>query len=349
MWKIQGKSIGPGHSVFLIAEAGVNHNGDVALAHKLIDVAADAGADAVKFQTFITEEVVSPYTPLAGHHIANVQEELSHFELAKRLELPFEAFKELKAHCEEKNLIFISTPYDIPSAQFLMNIGIKIIKIASSEITNLPLLDVIANSGIPVILSTGMSTWNEIVESVNFLRKYHSNICVLKCTSNYPASPESINLRGIKKIQETFPNLMVGYSDHSEGSEISLTALGIGINIIERHFTLDKNAWGPDHKASMTPDEFKQFVYAVRKCEKALGAFDWDIQNEEVSQRKTMQKGVFARRDIQIGEKVGMDDVKFLRPSGEISPRFFFNKYKNKIATVSIPKNTELKPEMLSD
>ena len=336
MWRIKNRVVGDNQPVFIIAEAGVNHNGDLDIAHKLIDAAAEAGADAVKFQTFITEELVSPETPSASHHIANVKEALSHFELIKKLQLPFSAFQELKVHCEEKNMIFISTPYDMRSAEFLIALGVDVLKIASSEMTNYPLLDVIRQSKIPAVISTGMNFWKEIVESVNFVREYNDKICILKCTSNYPASAESINLRGISKIKETFSDCLVGFSDHSEGAEISLTALGFGISILERHFTLDKTWWGPDHKASMTPVEFSQFIHAVRKSEKALGSMDWDVQTEELSQRNTMQKGIYASREIKRGEPVTMQNVKFLRPSSGMSLKEFYFKFCNKPAKADI-------------
>lgn len=336
MWRIKNKLIGENGPVFMIAEAGVNHNGDVTLAHKLIDAAAEAGADAVKFQTFIAEELVSPDAPSASHHLANVNEELSHYALIKKLELPFDAFRELKFHSEEKGMVFISTPYDIRSADFLVDLGVDIIKVASSELVNYPLLDVIRRSGIPVILSTGMSRWGEIVESVNFVKEHADKICILKCTSNYPASSESINLRGISKLKETFPDCIIGFSDHSEGPEISLAALGFGASVLERHFTIDKRSWGPDHKASMTPPEFKTLVLAVRKAEKAFGSREWDIENEELPQRRTMVKGVYAARDIAKGQKVTMRDVKFLRPPGDMSLKEFYLEYCNKTARVAI-------------
>ena len=341
--------IGEDRPVFIIAEAGVNHNGDADVAHKLIDASVDAGADAVKFQTFVTEELVSPDTPLAGHHIANVPESSSHFELIKRLELPFAVFQDLKTHCEEKGVVFISTPYDISSVEYLIGLGVEVIKIASSEMTNLPLLDVVRSSGIPVILSTGMSAWDEILESVTFIREKHDNICVMKCTSNYPALPESINLRGIVKIREAFPDLLVGFSDHSEGPEISLAALGLGISVIERHFTLDKDAWGPDHKASMTPVEFNAFVRAVRKCEQATGSLDWGVQDEEFSQRKTMQKGVYARKTIRKGESVTIKDVKFLRPSSGLSPKKFYRHYAGRTVKEDIIINNVITSECFGD
>jgi sialic acid synthase SpsE len=344
MFHLRQRTIGENQPVFLIAEAGVNHNGDVTTAHKLIDAAADAGADAVKFQTFTAEELVSPSAPLAGHHIANVKGDLTHFELIKKIELPRDAHFELKAHCEKRDVVFISTPYDISSGDFLAKMEVEIIKIASSEMTNYPLLDVIRQSKIPIILSTGMNSWDEIVETVNFIREAHNLVCILKCTSNYPASPESINLRGIFKLKEAFPENAVGFSDHTEGVEISLTALGMGVSIIERHFTLDKNAWGPDHRASLTPEEFRYFVKAVRKSERSLGTRDWDIQAEELAQRATMQKGVYARRNIKKGEKVTLSDVKFLRPLGQMSLKDFFLHYLNRPALVNIESNQIITP-----
>lgn len=343
---LRNRKIGENHPVFIIAEAGVNHNGDVKIAHQLIDVAVEAGADAVKFQTFITEENIVHEAPLAEHHLANVGKTLSHFELIKKLELPLESFTELKSHCEEKGAVFLSTPYDLSSAKFLIELECEAIKIASSEMTNYPLLDMVRRSKIPVILSTGMSYWEEIVDSVNFLGEYHENICILKCTSNYPASPEGINLRGIAKLKKAFPKYIIGFSDHSIGNEISLASLGFGVSIIEKHFTLDKNAWGPDHKASMTPNEFKRFVQDVRIIERALGSYNWDIQKEEIAQRNTMQKGVYSRRNIKKGERVTLEDVKFLRPSGEITPQNFFLYYMNKPVVTEVLSESKLTPDI---
>jgi N,N'-diacetyllegionaminate synthase len=324
------KAIGTSDPVFIIAEAGVNHNGDIKLAHKLIDAAAAAGADAVKFQTFLTDELVSNGAPLAGHHIANVKDATSHYDILKRLELSFSSFQHLKTHCKEKNILFLSTPYDIPSAELLINMQTELIKIASSEMMNYPLLDVIGRSKIPIILSTGMNSWEEIEDSVNFLKTYNTQLCILKCTSNYPALPESINLRGIERLKESFSDCLIGFSDHTEGNEISLAALGLGACILEKHFTLDKKQWGPDHSASMVPDEFGAFVKSVRKVEEALGKKNWEIQNKEKAQRETMQKGVYARCNIEKGERLDISKVKFLRPKGKSSPKDFWEHFQNK-------------------
>jgi sialic acid synthase SpsE len=343
--QIGNKRVGDGRPVFLIAEAGVNHNGDLDMAYRLIDAAVTAGADAVKFQTFLTEEVVSPETPLAGHHVANVGKTISHFDLIKKIELPPKSFKELKAYCERKRIIFISTPYDVPSTRLLLELGCDTIKIASSEMSNFPMLDVVRSSGVNVILSTGMSQWQEIVDVVQFLKEKTSNICILKCTSNYPASAESIHLKGINKIYDSFPDCCVGFSDHSVGNHISLASLGFDVCMIERHFTLDKEAWGPDHKASMTPAEFRQFVDDVRLVEKALGKYDWDVQDEERTQRRTMQKGAYTRKAMKKGCTVTLDDVKFLRPTGSITPKEFFLKFQQRPLAIDVGFEQELKPE----
>ncbi len=321
---LRNRRLSPDAPVFIIAEAGVNHNGEIKQAHQLIDQAAACGADAVKFQTFITEEIISKDAPLAGHHLANVGKSTSHFDLIKRLELRFDAFDELKQHCEEKKMTFFSAPYDIESARFLIGLGVEIIKVPSSEMMNYPMLDVIRREDTLVMLSTGMSQWDEIVDAVSFVKEYQSKLIVLKCTSNYPASPESLNLNGVRRMQNRFPELMIGFSDHCLGCEASLVAVGMGVKVLERHFTLDKNDWGPDHKASMEPKEFSDFVQAVRQAEIILGKAEWEIQDEEKSQRDAMQKGVYARRELKKGEKISITDVRFLRPSSNLSPKEFF-------------------------
>lgn len=340
--KTSFKTIGKDQPVFIIAEAGVNHNGNIDLAHRLIDAAADAGADAVKFQTFQTDELASKEAPLAGHHISNLKEAISHYSLLKKLELSFNSFQQLKNHCEEKKVLFFSTPYDIPSAELLINLKSELIKIASSEMMDYPLLEVVGKSNIPVILSTGMSSWEEIEDSISFLNNYHRNLCVLKCTSNYPALPESINLKGIKKLQESFCDCLIGFSDHTIGNEISLAAIGFGISVLERHFTLDKTQWGPDHSASMEPDEFCVFVKAVRKVENSLGQKNWRIHDIEKAQRRTMQKGVYARYDIEKGETLDTTKVKFLRPKGKISPKDFWIHFKNMSVKNNIHQGEEI-------
>lgn len=342
-YKIGDKIISEGAPVFLIAEAGINHNGDIDIAHELIDAAASSGADAVKFQTFITEEIIHPNCPNPSHEINNIGDNISHFDLVKKWELQFDQFIELKKHCKEKNVIFISTPYDLESAKFLIKLKSDAIKVASAEMINFPLIELLGKTEIPIILSTGMNYWDEIVESVDFLSSLTKKICILKCTSNYPASPESINLNGLNKIKKKYPNIPIGFSDHSEGQEISLASLSLGVNIIEKHFTLDKNLWGPDHRASMNPLEFKAFVSSVRKVEKSLGKFDWSVQKEEKSQRSTMQKGIYARQNLFRGDFVAVSDIKILRPRGDITPKDYYLNYKNRKLKNDITKGSPIK------
>ena len=322
--------IGSAQPVFIIAEAGINHNGELDKAYKLIDAARDSGADAVKFQTFITENIIHPDCPRPSHEEKNILEDISHFDLVKKWELPFESFKKLKNYAEDNGLLFLSTPYDIESAELLIELQCDAIKIASADMSNFPLLDKIRRTQIPIILSTGMNYWEEILESINFIKEKTDKLCVLKCTSNYPASLGSINLNGLIRLKDQYPDSLFGFSDHTEGFEASIASLGFGVSIIEKHLTLDKKAWGPDHKASLDPDEFETFVNYIKNAKKTLGSRVWEVQDEEVSQRKVMRKGTYANKDIKKGTLVTMDDVMFLRPKNGISPKDFFLRYKKK-------------------
>ena len=258
--------------VFIIAEAGDNHNGDISLAYKLIDIAKEAGADAVKFQTFVTEDVISKNAQMAEYQLKNTGVEESQFDMVKKLELSFEQFKELKQYCDKIGIKFMTTAFDLKSVDFVEN-GLKldVFKIPSGEITNYPYLVKIAKTGKPVLLSTGMATLDEIETTINILKSNGTkDITVLHCTTEYPAPLDSINLSAIKTMQEKF-NLPVGYSDHSKGIEVSLYAVAMGATVIEKHFTVDKNLPGPDHKASLAPEELKSLVTKVREVELIMG------------------------------------------------------------------------------
>lgn len=317
--KIGKRSVGDGCPVLLIAEAGVNHNGDERLAHRLIDAAAAAGADAVKFQTFLTEELVSRRARRAEHHVRNVKDEVSHFDLIKRLELPFEAFRRLKKHAEASRLLFISTPYDLAAAKYLVSIGVKAMKIASGEVTNAPLVDYIASSGLPTILSTGMNDRRTIHAAVKALSA-RCPLAVLKCTSNYPVDYANVNLRGIHTLMKDFPKPVIGFSDHTMGTDVACAAVALGAKIIEKHFTLDRTLWGPDQKASLDPKGFAALVAAVRNVEESLGSAELTVVPTENIQVRTMQKSIFARRDLEKGARLTLGDLMFLRPSGGIPP-----------------------------
>ncbi|MFQ5713604.1 MAG: N-acetylneuraminate synthase family protein [Candidatus Scalinduaceae bacterium] len=343
--KISNRLIGENQPVFIIAEAGVNHNGDEDLAFKLIDEASSAGADAVKFQTFTAEESVSKKAPKADHHLANIYGDISHFDLLKRLELPFEVFGRLKSYAEKKGLVFLSTPYDIPSAKFLASIRIPALKIASSEVSNLPLVDTISELGLPVILSTGMNDLLDICEAVASLRKNDLPLALLKCTSNYPAAYENTNLRGMLTLKSKFPDCVVGFSDHTEGIEAACAAVALGACIIEKHFTTCKTLWGPDHKASMVPEEFSILVSAIRKVEEIMGDNKISTISAEESQKSTMQKSIYAKEDIPAGKIMKIDNLSFLRPASGIPAK----KYKTIVGKKNkefIPQHTMLKFEM---
>lgn len=340
--KLRNKIIG-NKKTFIIAEAGINHNGKFHLAKKLVDEAIKTGVDAIKFQTFKTENVIRPDCPRPSHEVLNLKENISHFDLVKRWELNYEDFIKIKKYCEKKKIIFFSTPGDLESLNFLIKIKSPIIKVASADMLNLPMLDVVRKTKIPLILSTGMSKWSEIKSSANFFLEKSKKLVLLKCTSNYPASNKSLNILGIKKLQNEYPNTIIGFSDHSSGPEASYSAVSLGAKVIERHFTLDKKMWGPDHIASMDTKELKNFVSGVRKIEDSLGANNWSIQSEELSQRKVMQRGTYVCRNIKKGEVIKLDDVKFLRPSNGTSPTDFYFKFLNKKTKKNFKNGSTLK------
>lgn len=345
--KIGKRYVGGDQPVFIIAEAGVNHNGDEKTALKMVKEAARIGADAVKFQTFITEETVSHRAPFAEHHIANVRNVRSHFELIKKLELPFESFKRIKEYAAELGIIFISTPYDVVSAEYLANIGVPAIKIASAEITNAPLVDTVIGLGLPIILSTGMNNFAELSGVVNIILRRKGDLAILKCTSNYPVDYSNVNLSGIQTLKNNFKDCVIGFSDHSKSYEVACAAVALGAKIIEKHFTLDRGMWGPDHKASLDPASFRAYICAVRNVEKAMGSRDIRVLPSEIMQKKTMQKSIYSRRLIPLGKKISMDDLIFLRPSGGIPPSDY-KKIINRKARVDIAEGARLKNIYLS-
>lgn len=305
---------------FIIAEAGDNHNGSRELAFRLIDKAVEAGADCVKFQTFITEEIISKRAEKAEYQKAATGSDESQYQMVKKLELSFEQFRELQKYAEERGITFLSTPFDIPSVEFLDSINIPCFKIPSGEITNLPYLIKIAETGRDVIMSTGMAELNEIESAINILREHGSgDISLLHCNTEYPTPYEDVNLRAMSTLKEKF-GVRVGYSDHTQGIEVPIAAVALGAEIIEKHFTLDHNMEGPDHKASLEPDELKQMVDGIRKTEKALGN---GIKTASPSEKKNIQiarKSIVARRDIIKGEILTEENLAVKRPGNGISP-----------------------------
>ena len=309
-------------SVFIIAEAGVNHNGSLELAKKLIDVAVEAGADAVKFQTFKAENLVSKSAKKAKYQIENTGSDESQYEMLKKLELKFDEFEELKKYCDKKGIMFLSTPFDFESIEFLDKLGLEIFKIPSGEITNYPYLKEIGKLKKRVILSTGMANLCEIEEALSVLEKFgtnRENIIVLHANTEYPTPIEDVNLRAMLSIKEAF-KVKVGYSDHTLGIEVPIAAVAMGASVIEKHFTLDKNKEGPDHKASLEPDELKAMVKAIRNIEIALGNGIKKPSKSESKNIEIARKVIVAKRDIKKGEKFSEENLTVKRAWKGITP-----------------------------
>lgn len=306
--------------IFIIAEAGVNHNGDVNTAKQLIDAAAQSGADAVKFQTFIGEKCISSRAQKAAYQKQAVGEAGSQLDMVKKLELPHEDFSILKEYCGEKKIMFMSTAFDIDSARFLNDIGVEVFKIPSGEITNFPLLKMIGQFHKKVIMSTGMSEMPEIKAAVDVLRQYGTeDISILHCNTQYPTPMEDVNLRAMQQLKDEL-KLPVGYSDHTLGIEVPVAAAALGAEIIEKHFTLDKNMEGPDHRASLEPDELKKMVEGIRNVEKALGDGIKRVSPSEKENLQVVRKSITASKTIKKGEMLTEANITAKRPGSGISP-----------------------------
>ena len=304
-------------NTFIIAEAGVNHNGSIENAKKMIDAVVKAGADCVKFQTYISENVMSKFAPKAEYQISNTGTDESQLEMVKKLELSFGDFRELKQYCDEKGIMFLSTPFDLESADFLNDLGMEIFKIPSGEITNLPLLRKINSFKKDIILSTGMAILDEIQAALDVLKD--CEVSLLHCTTEYPCPYDSVNMNAMLTLKQNF-GLEVGYSDHTQGIEVPIMAVAIGAKIIEKHFTLDKNMEGPDHKASLEPDELKAMVMAIRNVEKAFGNGVKEPQEAEKKNIDIARKSIVAKTNIKKGETFTEENLTTKRPGNGISP-----------------------------
>jgi N,N'-diacetyllegionaminate synthase len=307
--------------VFIIAEAGVNHNGDINLAKKLIDAAVEAGVDAVKFQTWKTELLVTKEANQAEYQTENTGINESQFDMLKRLELSYDEFRELKNYCDIKNIMFLSTPDEFESANFLCELQ-EVFKIGSGEITNLPYLRHIGKLKKKVILSTGMADIDEIEDALDVLvaaGTNKENIIVLHANTMYPTPMEDVNLRAMQTIGNTF-DIAYGYSDHTLGIEIDIAAVAMGASCIEKHFTLDKTMEGPDHKASLEPDEVKAMVKAIRNIEVALGSSVKKPSKSEKPNMEVARKSIVASKSIKKGEILNEDNLSIKRPGNGISP-----------------------------
>lgn len=310
------------NKVFIIAEAGVNHNGSIELAKKLIDVARDAGADAVKFQTFKAEKLVSKNAQKADYQKQNTDNSESQFDMIKKLELDAATHHELIAYCNEKKIMFLSTPFDHDSIELLYDLGLEIFKIPSGEITNLPYLRHVGKLDKQVILSTGMADMGEIEDALDVLTEAGTkkeNIIVLHANTMYPTPMEDVNLNAMVTIGNAF-DIAYGYSDHTLGIEVDIAAVAMGACCIEKHFTLDKTMEGPDHKASLEPDELKAMVKAIRNTELALGSSVKKPSKSETPNIQIARKSIVAKTAIKKGEILGEDNLTVKRPGNGISP-----------------------------
>lgn len=331
---------------YIIAEAGVNHNGSMDLAKKLIDVAKDSGADAVKFQTYKTENLVTTSAKQASYQVKNLGEEMSQYTMLKKLELTFPQFKKLKEYCDQQKIEFLSTPFDFESVDFLVDeLQLKTIKISSGDLTNSPFLHYIATKRIAIIISTGMATMEEIHDALSFLafglahptkevtvervkEFYHTEaakkvlqnyVTVLHCTTEYPAPLKTINLQVMNTLREDL-NVPIGYSDHSEGIAVPLAAAALGAVVIEKHFTVDKSLPGPDHVASIAPNELESMITGIRSIQEALGTSVKQPSTIELQNRRAARKSIVSKNRISEGQVITRECLSIKRPGDGMKP-----------------------------
>jgi N,N'-diacetyllegionaminate synthase len=317
---IAGRKVGPGHPCLIIAEAGVNHNGDLKRACQMVDIAADIGADAIKFQTFNTDELVTTEAPKAGYQKHNTDAEESSYEMLRRLELEHDEFRQLKEQCESRGILFMSTPFDKGSADFLDELGVSVFKVPSGEITNLPLIHHIAAKGKPLLVSTGMSYIGEVEKAVRDIAAVgNEQLVLLHCISCYPTEPADANLRAMATLFSAF-SVPVGYSDHTTGIAVALAAVALGACVLEKHFTLDRSLPGPDHAASLEAIEFEQLVQGVREVEASLGHGRKEPIAAEFATAAVARKSLVVARDLSMGTVLDEDMIEVKRPGTGLPP-----------------------------
>lgn len=314
------------HRTFVIAEIGVNHNGDLDTAHRLIDVALEAGADSAKFQTFTADTIVAHGTDSVAYQKRG-GDNLDQYELLKSLELSMEHHRSIVDYCNAAGIEFMSTAFDLASMDLLLDLGVRRLKIPSGEITNTPLVQKAARTGLPLIISTGMAELEEVAETIEDVRAVRNggsmdNVTVLHCTSSYPAPPSDINLLAMSRMAEEF-GLPVGYSDHSEGIWMAPLAVAAGATMIEKHITLDRTMRGPDHAASIEPDELRQMISDIRRVETVLGDGVKAPMASELEARRLVRKGIKFARDLPAGHVITETDIAILRPDTGLAPRLF--------------------------
>ena len=307
---------------YIIAEAGVNHNGDRTTALKMADAAKKCGCDCIKFQTFCTEELVTKDARKAEYQVVNTKNDDSQFQMLKKLEFSFEDFEVIKQYCDKIGIEFMSTPFDCLSVDLLEKIGVKTYKMSSGDITNKPLLQYVAKKGKPMILSTGMCTMDEVREAVGWIEECNNKkITLLHCTSNYPTPYDEVNMNAMTALDREFP-YTVGYSDHTKGIVIPVMAVAMGAAVIEKHFTLDKNMDGPDHKASLDISELSDLVDAVRAVEAARGSGIKEPMTGEISTKTAARKSIVIKHALPKGTVLQLEDLTIKRPGNGIQPKY---------------------------
>ncbi len=317
---IGGRKIGPDESTFIIAEVGVNHNGDPELAHQLVDAVVATGADAAKFQTFKPERLIAPCAPKAKYQEASGESGESQLDMLRRLELSHEAFRDIHAHCREAGIRFLSTPFDEPSADFLVELGVSALKIPSGEITNLPFLSYLAEKGLPMLVSTGMASLGEVERAVETIeRTGNRQIVLLHCVSNYPADPADVNLRAMLTMAAAF-DYTVGFSDHTVGRHVPVAAVAIGARVVEKHITLSRDMPGPDQRMSTEPDEFTRLVDDIRSVESALGDGRKLPVAAEAETALVARKSLIAICPISTGTMIEPEMIAAMRPGNGLAP-----------------------------
>ena len=320
IFEVAGRKVGVGQPCFIIAEAGVNHNGKLDIARRLVNAAKASGADAVKFQTFRAEDLVTADAPKAAYQERNTGGGESQFEMLKRLELTADDYRELAAYCRRQEIAFVSTPFDHGSVDLLAEIGVPLFKTPSGEITNLPYLAHIARLGRPMIVSTGMSYLGEVEAAVRRTEAAGAPpICLMHCVSNYPAAPADVNLRAMQTLATAF-QVPVGYSDHTEGGEVAMAAVALGACVLEKHLTLDRSLPGPDHQASLEPEEFAAFVRGIRVVEAALGDGRKAPAASEAGVAAVARKSIVLARDVAAGAVLTPESVTIKRPGTGLPP-----------------------------
>ncbi|MFU7516441.1 N-acetylneuraminate synthase [Clostridium sp. HCS.1] len=313
------------NKVFIIAEAGVNHNGSIEIAKRLIDEAVNCGVDAVKFQSFKAKNLVTKSAKQAEYQKNNMGKELSQYEMLKSLELSYKDHLELIKYSKEKGIMFLSSPFDLESIKMLNELGMEIFKVPSGEIENVPYLRCIGKTGKKIILSTGMSNLSDIEFALEVLRDSGANdISVLHCNTDYPTKMEEVNLNAMNTIKNAF-SVEIGYSDHTKGIEVPIAAVALGAKIIEKHFTLDRNMEGPDHKASLEPYELKNMVNSIRNIELALGNGIKNLTESEKKNIKIARKSIVCSRNIKMGDIFTEDNLTIKRPGTGLSPKMWDN------------------------